>query len=52
MHAMSNHMAEGLPVLDVAPSREESTPRVAAVATGPRRLRPVMALGIDGAYMR
>ena len=34
MHTVANHMAESLTVLDVAPSREEITQRVAAVAAG------------------
>jgi hypothetical protein len=50
MHTVVNHMAEGLTVLDVAPSREEITRRVAAVAAG-RWRRPVLVLGIDGAYV-
>jgi len=50
MHAVANHVAEGLTVLDVAPSREEITRRVAAVAAG-RWRRPVLVLGIDGAYV-
>jgi hypothetical protein len=48
LHTLVNHVAEGLTVLDVAPSREEITRRVAAVAAGQWR-RPVMVLGIDGA---
>ena len=50
MHTVANHMAESLTVLDVAPSREEITRRVAAVAAG-RWRRPVLVLGIDGAYV-
>ena len=50
MHTVANHIAEGLTVLDVAPSREEITRRVAAVAAG-RWRRPVVVLGIDGAYV-
>jgi uncharacterized protein UPF0236 len=50
MHTVANHVAEGLTVLDVAPSREEITQRVAAVAAG-RWRRPVLVLGIDGAYV-
>jgi len=34
----------------VAPSREEIEQRIAAVATGSRR-RPVLVVGIDGAYV-
>jgi hypothetical protein len=47
-HTVANHMAEGLTVLDVAPSREESSRRVAAVAAG-RWRRPVLVRGMDGA---
>ena len=48
MHTVAHHMAEGLTVLAVAPSREESTRGVAAVAAG-RWRRPVLVRGIDGA---
>jgi hypothetical protein len=50
MHTFPNRVAEGLTVLDVAPSREEIERRVAAVAAG-RFRRPVLVLGIDGAYV-
>jgi Transposase len=50
LHTMTNHVAEGLTVLEVAPSREEIARRVAAVAAG-RWRRPVMVWGIDGAYV-
>jgi hypothetical protein len=50
MHTITNHVAEGLTVLDVAPSREEIERRVAAVAAD-RFRRPVVVLGIDGAYV-
>ena len=50
MHTLTNHMAEGLTVLDVAPSRDEIERRIAAVAAG-RHRRPVLVLGIDGAYV-
>ena len=49
MHTLTNQAAEGLSVLDVAPSREELERRVAEVAAGQWR-RPVVVLGIDGAY--
>ena len=49
MHTLTNQAAEGLSVLDVAPSREEIARRVAEVAAGQWR-RPVVVLGIDGAY--
>jgi Uncharacterised protein family (UPF0236) len=50
MHTCTNHVAEGLTVLDVAPSRDEIAQRIAAVAAG-RFRRPVLVLGIDGAYV-
>jgi hypothetical protein len=50
LHTVTNQVAEGLTVVDVAPSREEITRRVAAVAAG-RWRRPVVVLGIDGAYV-
>lgn len=50
MHTVTHRVAEGLSVLDVAPSREEIDWRVAQVATGHFR-RPVLVLGIDGAYV-
>ena len=50
MHALSHQVAEGLTVLDVAPSRAEIARRIALVAQG-RFRRPVLVLGIDGAYV-
>jgi hypothetical protein len=50
MHTMTNHVAESLTVVDVAPSRAEIKRRIAEVAAG-RFRRPVMVLGIDGAYV-
>src|SRR6266481_2396197 len=50
MHTFTNHVAEGLTVLDVAPSRDEIERRIAEVAAG-RFRRPVLVLGIDGAYV-
>ena len=50
MHTATNQMAQELTVWDVAPSREEMTRRVAAVAAG-RWRRPGVVLGIDGAYV-
>lgn len=50
MHTVTNQVAEGLTVLDVAPSREEIERRIAEVAVG-RLRRPVVVLGIDGAYV-
>jgi hypothetical protein len=41
-------VAEGLSVLDGAPSRDAIDQRVAEVAAG-RFRRPVLVLGIDGA---
>ena len=48
MHTFTNHVAEGLTVLDVMPSRDEIERRIAEVAAG-RWRRPVLVLGIDGA---
>jgi Uncharacterised protein family (UPF0236) len=50
MHTLTHQVAEGLTVLDVAPTREAIEQRVAAVAAG-RLRRPVLVLGIDGAYV-
>jgi len=48
LHTVTNQVAEHLTVLEVAPSREEITRRVAEGAAG-RWRRPVVVLGIDGA---
>ena len=50
MHTLMNQVAEGLTVLDVPPSREEIARRVAEVSAG-RFRRPVLVLGIEGAYV-
>ena len=50
MHTVTNQVAENLTVVDVAPSRSEIEQRIAEVAAG-RFRRPVMVLGIDGAYV-
>jgi Uncharacterised protein family (UPF0236) len=50
LHTFTNQVAEGLSVLDAAPSRAEIDQRVAKVAGG-RFRRPVLVLGIDGAYV-
>ena len=50
MHTFTHQVAEGLSMLDVAPSREEIDRRVAQVAQG-RFRRPILVLGIDGAYV-
>jgi hypothetical protein len=50
LHTLTNQVAEGLSVLDVAPSRDDIALRVAQVAAG-RFRRPVLVLGIDGAYV-
>ena len=50
MHAVTRQVAEGLRVVEVAPSREEIDRRVAQVAAG-RFRRPVLVLGIDGAFV-
>jgi hypothetical protein len=49
MHTLANRVAEGLSVLGIAPSREQIEERIAQVAAGKWR-RPVVVLGIDGAY--
>ena len=50
LHTLTNQAAEGLGVLDVAPSRDAIDQRVTQVAAG-RFRRPVLVLGIDGAYV-
>jgi len=50
MHTLTNQVAEGLTVLDIAPSREQIEARIAEVAAGKWR-RPVVVLGIDGAFV-
>ena len=50
MHTLTNQVAEGLTVLDVAPSQDEIERRIVEVAAG-RWRRPVLVLGIDGAYV-
>jgi uncharacterized protein UPF0236 len=50
MHTLTHQAAEGLTVLDVAPSRDKIDQLGAQVATG-RFRRPVLVLGIDGAYV-
>jgi len=50
MHTVTNQVGTGLTVVDVAPSRQEVERRIAAVAAG-RFRRPVLVLGIDGAYV-
>ena len=50
MHTLTNQVAQGLTVLDIAPSREEIEKRIAQVSAGKWR-RPVVVLGIDGAFV-
>jgi hypothetical protein len=50
LHTLTNQAAEGLSVLDGAPSREAIDQLVVQVSAG-RRRRPVLVLGIDGAYV-
>jgi hypothetical protein len=50
MHTHTNQVAQGLTVLDIAPSREEIEKRIAEVAADKWR-RPVVVLGIDGAFV-
>jgi hypothetical protein len=49
MHALTHQAAEDLTMLDVAPSREQIDRLVTQVAEG-RFRRPVLVLGVDGAY--
>jgi hypothetical protein len=50
LHTFTHQVAEDLSVVAVAPTREEIDRRVAQVAAG-RFRRPVLVLGIDGAYV-
>jgi len=50
MHTFTNQAGAELTVLDVAPSRQEIERRIASVSAG-RLRRPVLVLGIDGAYV-
>jgi hypothetical protein len=50
LHTFTHQAAEGLTVLDVAPSRDDIERRLAEMAAG-RFRRPVLVLGIDGAYV-
>jgi hypothetical protein len=47
-HEVTQAVAEGLAVLDVAPRREEILAKIAAVAAG-QPWRPILVLAIDGA---
>ena len=49
-HTVTNTVAAGLGVLDVAPTRREIEEQIAAVAAG-RRQRPILVLAIDGAQV-
>ena len=50
LHTFVHRAAEELSVLDVAPSRQEIAHRIEEMAAG-RFRRPVLVLGIDGAYV-
>jgi len=50
LHTLTNAVAEGLGILEVAPTRAEIVEQIAAVAAG-RRRRPILVLAIDGAYV-
>ena len=50
LHTFVHQAAEELSVLDVAPSRQEMAQRMEEMAAGCFR-RPVLILGIDGAYV-
>ncbi len=47
-HEVTQAVAEGLTVLDVAPSREEVVAKITAIAVG-QPWRPILVLAIDGA---
>ena len=47
-HEVAQAVAEGVGVLDVAPTREEIAPKLAVVAAG-QPWRPILLLAIDGA---
>jgi hypothetical protein len=49
-HEVTQEVAAGLGVLDVAPTQAEITARIAAVAEG-RAWRPIMVLAVDGAHV-
>lgn len=50
MHTFTQQATAGLTVLDVMPSREDIVQRITQVAAG-RHRRPVLVLGIDGAFV-
>jgi hypothetical protein len=50
LHTVTNAVAEGLSVLEVAPTREEIEAQIAVVATGQRR-RPLLVMALDGTYV-
>ena len=47
-HEVTHAVAEGLTVLDVAPTQEEIVAKIAAIAAG-QSWRPILVLAIDGA---
>jgi len=48
LQTLTNAVAEGLGILEVAPTRAEIVEQIAAVAAG-RRRRPILVLASDGA---
>jgi len=50
MHTLTNALADGLSVLDVAPDADEIRAQIRTLQAGKRR-RPVMVLAIDGAHV-
>ena len=50
VHTLTNAVAEGLGVLDVAPTRSAIEEQISALAAG-RRQRPILVLAIDGAHV-
>jgi hypothetical protein len=50
LHTVTNAVAAGLRVLEVAPTREEIAAQIEAVAADQRR-RPILVMALDGAYV-
>jgi hypothetical protein len=50
LHTLTNTVAKGVGVLDVAPTRSEIAEQIATVAAG-RHQRPILVLAIDGAHV-
>jgi len=50
LHTLTNTVAKGVGVLDVAPTRSEIAEQIATVAAG-RHQRPILVLALDGAHV-